>query len=44
MFVFFCRYLLENIDWLEDDLGQYADEFIIVDCPGKGATSTLISF
>ena len=29
------EYLLENIDWLEEDLGQYTDEFIIVDCPGQ---------
>ncbi|KGG50937.1 hypothetical protein DI09_4p200 [Mitosporidium daphniae] len=30
-----CRYLLENIDWLEDDLGQYDNEFLLVDCPGQ---------
>lgn len=29
------RYLLENIDWLEDDLGQFDNEFILVDCPGQ---------
>lgn len=29
------RFLLENIDWLTCDLGEYQDEFIIVDCPGQ---------
>lgn len=32
----FClEYLLENIEWLTDDLGEYSDEFLIVDCPGQ---------
>lgn len=30
-----CRYLLENIDWLEEDLDSYEDEFLILDCPGQ---------
>jgi GPN-loop GTPase len=29
------RYLLENIDWLEEQLGQYDDDYIIIDCPGQ---------
>lgn len=32
----FClEYLLENIEWLTDDLGAYSDEFLVVDCPGQ---------
>ena len=33
--LYIFRYLLENIDWLEDDLGQYDNEFLLVDCPGQ---------
>jgi GTPase SAR1 family protein len=32
----FClEYLLDNIEWLTSDLGEYQDEFLIVDCPGQ---------
>lgn len=30
-----ARYLLDNTDWLEDQLGQYDDDYIIIDCPGQ---------
>lgn len=33
--VFCLEYLLENIEWLTSDLGEYQDEFLIVDCPGQ---------
>lgn len=29
------RYLLNNLDWLEEELGQYEDEYLIIDCPGQ---------
>ena len=29
------RYLLENMDWLEEELGGYDDDYLIFDCPGK---------
>ena len=29
------RYLLQNIDWLEEELGGYDDEYLIFDCPGE---------
>lgn len=28
------RYLLENMDWLEEELGSYDDDYLIIDCPG----------
>lgn len=29
------RYLLNNLDWLEDELGAYEDDYLIIDCPGQ---------
>lgn len=29
------RYLLNNLDWLEEELGSYEDEYLIIDCPGQ---------
>ena len=28
------RYLLENMDWLEEELGGFDDDYLIIDCPG----------
>lgn len=28
------RYLLQNMDWLEEELGGYEDDYLIFDCPG----------
>ncbi|KAK7049590.1 hypothetical protein VNI00_005621 [Paramarasmius palmivorus] len=28
-------YLLENMDWLEEELGGYEDDYLIIDCPGQ---------
>ena len=28
------RYLLENMDWFEEELGEYDDDYLIIDCPG----------
>ena len=30
-----ARYLLNNLDWLEDELGAYEDDYLIIDCPGQ---------
>ena len=34
--VFLCprRYLLQNMDWLEEEVGEYEDDYLIIDCPG----------
>ena len=29
------RYLQQNMDWLEEELGGYEDEYLIIDCPGQ---------
>lgn len=29
------RYLLENMDWLDEELGGFEDEYLIIDCPGR---------
>lgn len=33
--IFCFEYLLDNLDWLDDELGQYNDDYIIIDCPGQ---------
>jgi hypothetical protein len=32
------RYLLNNLDWLDEELGSYEDDYVIIDCPGKPST------
>lgn len=29
-----CRYLLENMDWLEEELGDFENDYLVIDCPG----------
>ncbi|KAH6914980.1 ATP-binding protein Fet5 [Coprinopsis sp. MPI-PUGE-AT-0042] len=33
--VYCFEYLMENMDWLEEELGGYDDEYLIIDCPGQ---------
>lgn len=28
------RYLSQNMDWLEEELGGYDDDYLVFDCPG----------
>lgn len=28
------RYLLNNLDWLHESIGDFEDDFLIIDCPG----------
>jgi len=30
----FARYLMQNMDWLEEELGGYEDDYLVIDCPG----------
>ncbi|XP_063229321.1 GPN-loop GTPase 3 isoform X1 [Bacillus rossius redtenbacheri] len=30
-----CRYLLENPEWLEEQLGEGDDDYLLFDCPGQ---------
>ena len=27
--------MLDNLDWLEDEVSEYADDYIVIDCPGQ---------
>ncbi|RIB03828.1 GPN-loop GTPase [Gigaspora rosea] len=33
--IYCLEFLLNNIDWLEDELGEYEDDYLIIDCPGQ---------
>ncbi|KAL0209456.1 hypothetical protein RCL1_007824 [Eukaryota sp. TZLM3-RCL] len=33
--VFCMEYLLQNLDWLEEQLGEYDDDYLLLDCPGQ---------
>ncbi|KAF5370056.1 hypothetical protein D9758_001120 [Tetrapyrgos nigripes] len=33
--VYCFEYLLQNMDWLEEELGGYEDDYLIFDCPGR---------
>ncbi|KAL7411752.1 ATP-binding protein Fet5 [Mrakia frigida] len=33
--IYCFEYLLNNLDWLEEELGSYEDEYLIIDCPGQ---------
>lgn len=31
---------MQNMDWLEEELGGYEDEYLIFDCPGMWRSET----
>ncbi|RXW25316.1 hypothetical protein EST38_g556 [Candolleomyces aberdarensis] len=33
--VYCFEYLMENMDWLEEELGGFEDDYLIIDCPGQ---------
>jgi GTPase SAR1 family protein len=33
--IYCMEYLLKNLDWLEEQLGDYDYDYIIIDCPGQ---------
>ncbi|CCF59601.1 hypothetical protein KAFR_0H01920 [Kazachstania africana CBS 2517] len=33
--IYCFEYLLKNLDWLDEEIGDYNDEFLIFDCPGQ---------
>ena len=33
--VFCMEFLLENLEWLEETLGEDDDDYVIFDCPGQ---------
>ena len=28
------EHLTDNLDWLEEHVGQFSDDYLIIDCPG----------
>ena len=30
---------MQNMDWLEEELGGYEDDYLIIDCPGTSPYS-----
>ncbi|RKO96200.1 GPNloop GTPase putative [Caulochytrium protostelioides] len=33
--IYCLEFLIDNIDWLEDELDNYAEDYLIIDCPGQ---------
>ncbi|CCH62603.1 hypothetical protein TBLA_0H03220 [Henningerozyma blattae CBS 6284] len=33
--VYCFEYLMKNLDWLDEEIGDYNDEYLIFDCPGQ---------
>lgn len=33
--VYCLEFLLENLDWFEEELNNYDDDYLIIDCPGQ---------
>ncbi|CEH18175.1 atp-binding protein fet5 [Ceraceosorus bombacis] len=33
--VYCFEYLLENLDWLDEQLGAFEDDYLLIDCPGQ---------
>jgi len=33
--VYAMEYLVENIDWVMEEIGDYDDDYLIIDCPGQ---------
>ena len=33
--IYCFEYLMNNLDWLQEALGDYDDDFLIIDCPGQ---------
>ncbi|CAI7149980.1 CPS_collapsed_G0003380.mRNA.1.CDS.1 [Saccharomyces cerevisiae] len=33
--IYCFEYLLKNLDWLDEEIGDFNDEYLIFDCPGQ---------
>lgn len=33
--IFAMEYLLENIDWFQEEIGDYDSDYLLIDCPGQ---------
>ena len=32
---------MQNMDWLEEELGGYEDDYLVIDCPGASPPASL---
>jgi hypothetical protein len=32
--IYCLEYLNSNLDWLEEELGDFDDDYLLIDCPG----------
>ncbi|CAG8553506.1 13179_t:CDS:2, partial [Dentiscutata heterogama] len=39
--IYCLEFLLNNMDWLEDELGEYEDDYLIIDCPADEANASM---
>lgn len=42
--IFAMEYFIKNLDWLETQLGDFDDDYILFDCPGKRERQNLMKF
>lgn len=35
LYIASSKYLLDNMDWLDQELGGFEDDYLIIDCPGQ---------
>jgi hypothetical protein len=35
---------LQNFEWLDEELGEYEDDYLLIDCPGKDTFTENLSF
>jgi len=33
--IYCMEFLMNNMDWFEDEVGSYSDDYLIIDCPGQ---------
>eukprot|EP01090_Pellita_catalonica_P017907 TRINITY_DN5566_c0_g1_i1.p1 TRINITY_DN5566_c0_g1~~TRINITY_DN5566_c0_g1_i1.p1 ORF type:complete len:270 (+),score=30.63 TRINITY_DN5566_c0_g1_i1:682-1491(+) len=33
--IYCMDYLMQNMDWLRDEIGEYSEDYLIIDCPGQ---------
>lgn len=33
--IYCFEYLMQNLDWLEEQVGTYEDDYLVIDCPGQ---------
>ena len=33
--VYAMEYLLDNVEWFQEQVGEYEDDYLLIDCPGQ---------